>query len=124
MNNKDLQELKKAEKRHLVVMFSILLFALLNFCLGFMIGKKLNKMENKEVFITNTIQLWTSADVVHIEAVGYTPNESIYIEWDANSLVRDLPSLYTLCKQAIEQGEGSLKEKLKDFVDEIKKDLE
>jgi len=38
MKNKDLQELKKAEKRHLVVMFSILLFAFLTFCLGFMIG--------------------------------------------------------------------------------------
>ena len=81
-------------------------------------------MENKEAFITNTIQLWTSSDVVHIEAVGYSPGESIYIEWDANALVRDLPSLYTLCKQAIEQGEDSLKEKLKDFVNEIKKDLE
>ena len=73
-------------------------------------------MENKEVFITNTIQLLTSADVVHIEAVGYSPDESTYIEWDANALVRDLPSLYTLCKQAISQCEDSLKDKLKDFV--------
>jgi len=81
-------------------------------------------MENKEVFITNTIQLWSTPDVVHIEAVGYSPNESIYIEWGANALVRDLPSLYSLCKQAIAQGEDSLKDKLKDFVNEIKNDLE
>lgn len=83
-----------------------------------------NKMEIKEVTISNTITLWSTANVVHMEAVGYSPNESIYIEWDANALVSDLPSLYTLCKQAIEQGEDSLKEKLKDFVNEIKNDLE
>jgi len=81
-------------------------------------------MENKEVFITNTIQLWTSADVVHMEAIGFSNEESYYIEWNANALLRDLPSLYTLCKQAIEQGDTSLKKKLKDFVNEIKNDLE
>lgn len=81
-------------------------------------------MENKEVFITNTIQLWTTADVVHIEAMGFLPEESIYIEWDANSLVRDLPSLYKMCKLAIDKGEESLKEDLKDFINEIKNDLE
>jgi len=83
-----------------------------------------NKIEIKEAIISNTIALWSTPNVVHMEAVGYSLNESIYIEWDANALVRDLPTFYTLCKQAIEQGEDSLKEKLKDFVNEIKKDLQ
>ena len=34
----ELKELKKAEQRQLVVMASILLFAFLTFCFGFMIG--------------------------------------------------------------------------------------
>ena len=34
----ELKEIKKAEQRQLIVMASILLFAFLTFCLGFMIG--------------------------------------------------------------------------------------
>ena len=83
-----------------------------------------NKIELKEVFITRTNSLWSSPDVVHIEAMGFLPEESIYIEWDANSLVRDLPSLYKMCKLAIDKGEESLKEDLKDFINDIKNDLE
>ncbi len=43
----------------------------------------------------------------------------MFIEWDARSLLEDIPSLYRMAKQAIEQGKEY---ELKKYVD-FKRDL-
>ena len=57
----------------------------------------------KEAFILRTISLHSSPGVVHIETVGYDESEGMLIEFDAKALIEDIPSLYTIAKQAIEQ---------------------
>jgi capsule polysaccharide export protein KpsC/LpsZ len=56
----------------------------------------------KEGFVLTTTQLWTSNDIVHVIALGLDGKE-IYLEWDANSLLNDIPSLYEMSKQALTQ---------------------
>ena len=68
-----------------------------------------------EVFINNTTELWASNGVVHIKATGYLPEESMYIEWNAQELIDDLPSLYQFCKMAIEQQEEARSKRYVDF---------
>ena len=69
-----------------------------------------------EVFINNTITIWASDGVVHLEAVGYLPEEkAISIEWNANELLDDLPSLYQFCKIAIDQQDITRKKRFKEF---------
>ena len=60
---------------------------------------------SKEVFILKTTELYTSSGVVHIQSIGFEPEDSAYIEFDARSLLEDIPSLYRMAKQAIEQEE-------------------
>ena len=57
----------------------------------------------KEAFILRTISLHSSPGVVHIESIGYSEDEALCIEFDARALLEDIPSLYTMAKQAIEQ---------------------
>lgn len=68
----------------------------------------------KEAFILKTISLHTSPDVVHIESIGYDSEEAMIIEYDAKALLEDIPSLYAMAKQAVEQGkEWELKKYVK-----------
>jgi alkaline phosphatase len=64
--------------------------------------EQLNLYKMKEGFVLTTTELWTSNDVVHVTALGLDGKE-IYLEWDANSLLNDIPSLYEMSKQALTQ---------------------
>ena len=77
-----------------------------------------------EAFILRTVSLHTSAGVVHIETVGFNDDEKMIIEYDARALLEDLPSFYTMCKQAIEQDNKYQLEKFSKFIKEIKEDIE
>lgn len=77
----------------------------------------------KEEFILKTVSLHTSPDVVHIETIGYSADENMFIEWDARSLMEDIPSLYQMCKQAIKQGEEHERKKYIKFKKQLKKDI-
>jgi hypothetical protein len=76
----------------------------------------------KEAFILRTTELWTSRDVVHIRTIGYDQDEETYIEYDARALLDDIPSLYRMAKQAIEQGEEYETKKFVDFRNKLKED--
>ena len=60
---------------------------------------------SKEIFILKTTELYTSPGVVHIQSIGFDPEDSAYIEFDARALLEDIPSLYRMAKQAIKQNE-------------------
>ena len=77
----------------------------------------------KEAFILKTVSLHTSPDVIHIESIGYGEDEHMNIEWDARSLMEDIPSLYSMCKQAIKQGDEHERKKYIKFNKEIKQDI-
>lgn len=77
----------------------------------------------KEAFILKTVSLHTSPDVIHIESIGYSEDEHMNIEWDARSLMEDIPSLYAMCKQAIKQGDEHERKKYIKFNKEIKQDI-
>ena len=71
---------------------------------------------SKEFFILKTTELHSTNGVVHLQAIGYEPEDGyIDIEWDARSLLEDIPSLYRMAKQAIKQEDKYLKDKYKDF---------
>lgn len=76
----------------------------------------------KEAFILKTISLHTSPDVVHIESIGYDPEDAMTIEYDARALLEDIPSLYRMAKQAIEQGEEYETRKFVDFRNQLRED--
>ena len=59
----------------------------------------------KETFILRTSELYTSRGVVHIRTIGYDAEDETYIEYDAQALLEDIPSLYAMAKQAIKQDE-------------------
>jgi hypothetical protein len=77
----------------------------------------------KEAFIIKTMSLHTNPDVVHIETIGLCDEENMIIEWDARSLMEDIPSLYQMCKQAIKQGEEHERKKYKKFSKQLKQDI-
>ena len=74
---------------------------------------------DKEFFILKTVELHSTNGVVHLRAIGYEADGYIDIEWDAQSLLEDIPSLYRMTKQAKKQERKYLKDKYKEF----KKDL-
>jgi len=75
---------------------------------------------DKEFFILKTVELHSTNGVVHLRAIGYEPEDGyIDIEWDAHSLLEDIPSLYRMAKQAEKQDRKYMKDKYKEF----KKDL-
>lgn len=74
----------------------------------------------KEFFILKTTSLYSTNGVVHLEAIGYDPEDGIInIEWDARSLLEDIPSLYTMAKQSIDLEDKHLEKKYKDFKKEL-----
>lgn len=76
----------------------------------------------KEAFILKTISLHSTPDVVHIESIGYDQEDAMIIEYDARALLEDIPSLYRMAKQAIEQGEEYETRKFVDFRNQLKED--
>ena len=77
-----------------------------------------------EAYITHTVSLHSSAGVVHIQGVTLDPKEGyVYLEFDAQQLLADIPSLYRLCKQALDQEAKYTKEKYKEFHKQINSDL-
>ena len=77
----------------------------------------------KEEFILRTTEIYSSAGVVHIRTIGYDNSEEMYIEWDAKSLLDDIPSLYTIAQQALKQDEEHEYKKYLKFIDKLNKDL-
>ena len=74
----------------------------------------------KEVFILKTSELYSTNGVVHISTIGY--EDEAYIEYDARALLEDIPSLYRMAKQAIEQEEAYETKKFVDFRNQLKED--
>ena len=73
-------------------------------------------MKNTEIFIKATTSLHSTNGVVHLQAVGFDPEDGyINIEWDARELFNDIPSLYTMCKQAMKEEDEYTKKKYKEF---------
>ena len=63
------------------------------------------KKKMKETFILRTVTLNITRGVVHIESIGYEPEDNTYIEYDARQLLEDIPSLYRLAQQAVKKEE-------------------
>tara|TARA_R110000822_G_C15130250_1_gene475041 strand:+ start:431 stop:658 length:228 start_codon:yes stop_codon:yes gene_type:complete len=70
---------------------------------------------DKELFILKTTQLHSTNGVVHLQVLGYDADGFTDIEWDARSLLEDIPSLYAMAKQAIKQEDKYTKKKYKEF---------
>jgi len=77
----------------------------------------------KEIFILRTTELYTSNDVVHIKTIGYETEDDTYIEYDARALLEDIPILYAMAKQAIEQGKEYQNRKYREMLEEINEDI-
>jgi len=74
----------------------------------------------KEFCIKATTQLYSTNGVVHIQAIGYNPEDGyIDIEWDARELLNDIPSLYRMAKQGLKEEDKHLKNKYKQFKKEL-----
>ena len=76
----------------------------------------------KETFILRTSELYTTRGVVHIRTIGYDADDETYIEYDAQALLDDIPSLYLMAKQAIQQQEDWNTKKFVDFKQQLAKD--
>jgi hypothetical protein len=76
----------------------------------------------KEALILKTISLHSTIDAVHIESIGFSEDDNMVIEWDARSLMEDIPTLYRMAKQAIEQGEEYELNKYVDFKRDLAED--
>lgn len=77
-----------------------------------------------EAFITHTISMHSTNGVVHVEGVTLDPDKGhIYLEFDARQLLNDIPSLYSMCKQAIKQEEEYQNKKYADFKKELAEDF-
>lgn len=77
---------------------------------------------SKELFILRTTEFYSSPGVVHIQSIGFDPEDSAYIEFDARALLEDIPSLYRMAKQAIEQEEAHELNKYVNFKKELASD--
>lgn len=77
----------------------------------------------KEVIILRTVELHSSPGVVHIQSIGYDSQEETHIEYDAYALLQDIPSLYSIAKQAIEQDKKWEYKRFKEFNKLLAKDL-
>lgn len=76
----------------------------------------------KETFILRTSELYTSRGVVHIRTIGYDAEDETYIEYDAQALLEDIPSLYRMAKQAIQQQEEHETNRFVDFRNQLRED--
>ena len=75
-----------------------------------------------EYYVTRTVSLHATNGVVHIEAeVDDWDGEGnlLQLEWNAQELYEDLPSLYDFCKKAMEERNQHYAKKYK----ELKKKL-
>ena len=76
----------------------------------------------KETFILRTTELYSTNGVVHIETMGYETEDVTHIEYDARALLEDIPSLYRIAKQAIQQAEEYETNRFVDFRNELSED--
>ena len=70
----------------------------------------------KEYIVNRTISLSQSPGVLHIEAevCDWADNEkTIYMEWDANAMLDDIPALYEFAVKAKEGWEKAREKKYK-----------
>ena len=68
------------------------------------------------IFINTTTTLWADHGIVNIEATTLNPEEGyVHLEIDARQLLKDIPSLYEICLQAIQKEDESIKEDYKKF---------
>lgn len=77
----------------------------------------------KEGCILKTVELHSTNGVVHIHSIGYDAGDEMYLEWDARSLIEDIPNLYRMAKQALELEDKYEDEKWRMFKKQIAKDL-
>jgi hypothetical protein len=76
----------------------------------------------KEYYVKRTISLSQSNGVIHIEAEvddWQDEERTIYLEWDANAMLDDIPALYEFASKAKDAWEKSRQQKYK----ELKKKL-
>jgi hypothetical protein len=72
----------------------------------------------KEYYVTRTISLSQSPGVLHIEAeVDDWQDEArtIYLEWNANAMLDDIPALYEFATKAKDAWEKAREQKYKEF---------
>jgi len=72
----------------------------------------------KEYYIKRTVSLSQSGGVIHIEAEvddWEDGQNTIYLEWDANAMLDDIPALYEFATKAKESWEKSRLKKYKDL---------
>tara|TARA_R110001632_G_scaffold16427_3_gene53165 strand:+ start:1145 stop:1369 length:225 start_codon:yes stop_codon:yes gene_type:complete len=69
-----------------------------------------------EIYVNTTSTLYSDFGEVIIEATTLDPEEGfVHITFNARQLLKDIPSLYDLCKSAIEKEDKHIKEKYKQF---------
>ena len=76
----------------------------------------------KEYYVKRTISLSQSNGIIHIEAEvddWQDEERTIYLEWDANAMLDDIPALYEFAVKAKEAWEKTREQKYK----ELKKKL-
>jgi hypothetical protein len=76
----------------------------------------------KEYYVKRTISLSQSNGIIHIEAEvddWQDEEKTIYLEWDANAMLDDIPALYEFATKAKDGWEKSREQKYK----ELKKKL-
>jgi len=72
----------------------------------------------KEYYVTRTISLSQSPGVLHIEAEvddWQDGARTIYLEWNAEAMLDDIPALYEFATIAKKAWEKSRQEKYKEF---------
>jgi len=72
----------------------------------------------KEYYVTRTISLSQSPGVLHIEAEvddWQDAARTIYLEWNAEAMLDDIPALYEFATKAKEAWEKAREQKYKEF---------
>jgi len=71
----------------------------------------------KEYWIHRTTSLHQSAGIVHIECevCNWDGEDKIYLEWDAQALIDDIPALFDFAMKAREEAEKNRVKKYKEF---------
>jgi len=76
----------------------------------------------KDTYILRTVGLCEHAGSVIIETLGWSDDECMVMEWDARSLLEDIPTLYKLAKQAVEKEEQEQLDRFVKFKKELSED--
>lgn len=71
----------------------------------------------KEYWVHRTTSLHQSTGVVHIECeiCNYDGEDRIYLEWDAQALLDDIPALYEFAMKAKAKADKDMVKKYKEF---------